>query len=76
MKTVKDENGVIINTGVLRRKDVMGKRAFCPACGRFIFQTWAWGWDGHAAGTCAGLEEKEPRLRKAEFKSRFRHLFD
>jgi hypothetical protein len=43
----------------------------CPGCGQKEFKRWPWGWDAHAAHSCAGLTAREPEERKAEFRSRF-----
>lgn len=47
----------------------------CPACGVMKFKSWPMGWDAHAAFKCKGLREKDPELRKREFRDRFSHLF-
>jgi hypothetical protein len=43
----------------------------CPACGRKTFLHWPWGWDGHAAYKCAGIEGTTPEDRKRAFKARY-----
>jgi len=55
--------------------DVVHRRVLCPACGQKVFEMWPEGWDAHAEHRCAGLSGVTPEERKAEFKSRFRHLF-
>lgn len=50
-------------------------RRICPACEFHEFVRWPFGWDAHAAHRCSGLEETTPVARKAEFKSRFGHMF-
>lgn len=47
----------------------------CPACGEHTFQRWPWGWDAHAAHRCRGLMAEDPVARKAEYRTRFAHLF-
>lgn len=47
----------------------------CPACGEHTFQRWPWGWDAHAAHRCPGLMAEDPVARKAEYRTRFAHLF-
>jgi hypothetical protein len=43
----------------------------CPACGVHEFVRWPWGWDAHAAHTCAGLAASDPSERKREYRRRF-----
>lgn len=47
----------------------------CPGCHEKHFRRWPLGWDAHAAHTCKGLKETCPEKRKAEYKTRFAHLF-
>ena len=47
----------------------------CPACGVMKFKSWPMGWDAHAAFKCKGLREKDPELRKREFRDRFADFF-
>jgi hypothetical protein len=51
-------------------------RRMCPACGEKEFQRWPFGWDAHAAHKCTGLREGTADGRKAEFRTRFQHMFD
>ena len=56
-------------------KPAKGVSLICPACGEHRFKRWPFGWDSHAAHRCIGLKSKGAQERKAEFKSRFSHLF-
>ena len=74
MKPVKDSDGFILNTGVLRVGQVTRKKVVCPACGEKAFVKWPYGWDGHAE-RCKGLETTGHANRKVEFKAAFSRLF-
>ena len=75
MKPKINREGIIMNTENLTVDQVVGRRAFCPACGQKDFKMWPEGWDGHAGYKCEGLDSDDVKERKAEFKSRFRYLF-
>ena len=75
MKPVRDDQGVIINAAALQSSQVAMKRVLCPGCGHKVFDTWPGGWDAHAEHRCEGLERKNGRERKVEFKAAFRYLF-
>lgn len=66
---------VIRDVSGLTARDVAHKRVLCPGCGVKVFAMWPEGWDSHAAHRCTGLAERGLAARKAEFKSRYRHLF-
>jgi hypothetical protein len=65
---VDDVNGLLWS-------DVNGRRVRCPACRAKVFESWPSGWDRHAEVSCAGIHGASAEERKAEFRSRFRHLF-
>ena len=70
----RDAGGAITNPDDLAAEDVVGEKAWCPACAGKLFACWPEGWDGHAAHACT-IEGETPEERKANFKARFRHLF-
>jgi len=43
----------------------------CPACQETVFKRWSWGWDGHAAHVCSGIEGATPEMRKRAFRERY-----
>lgn len=65
----------IINAQELTADDVAMQRVRCPACELHVFQEWSAGWDAHAAHRCSGLTGTTDDERKAEFRTRFGHLF-
>ena len=67
--------GLAMDPNGLTAQDVSGKNVLYPACQRKRFVKWPFGWDGHAAHSCDGLEAGTPDTRKREFKTRFKHLF-
>lgn len=71
----RDAYGVIINAPEVTAEDVASQRVLCPACDDKVFDTWPVGWDAHAAHVCRGLRQAAESERKAEYRSRFAHLF-
>ena len=67
--------GIIRDATGLTARDVAHRRVLCPACGVKVFKMWPEGWDAHAAHRCKGLSAVTEEERKAEYKSRFQHLF-
>ena len=72
---IRDSRGVITNAFALTIEQVVHERVICPACEQKVFEMWPEGWDAHAVHRCSGLRCTLPEERKAEFKSRFGHLF-
>lgn len=66
---------VIVDVAGLDAGDVVMKRVLCPACGEKVFDMWPLGWDAHSAHSCPGVEGDTEEERKADFRSRFAHLF-
>lgn len=76
MKPVRNRAGVILNTAVLRDTQIVGEPVLCPGCGEKTFDRWPDGWEEHAARRCAALESTDAAERRAEYRSRFRNLFE
>jgi hypothetical protein len=71
----REAAGIIINAAELTADDVVSQRVRCPACDDKVFDTWPLGWDAHAAHVCRGLHATTETERKANYRSRFAHLF-
>ena len=60
-----------VGNAIKNSNNVDEHRRLCPACKDYWFKRLSFGWDAHAAYKCTGLADKNPEVRKKQFKAKF-----